>query len=90
MLGDLALGDENYGYVPAILGLQSRVVVDVDFVKDGAEFAQDGGDGGFGFLAKMAAGPCVQSDDARGVSCRRVGVSAMSHGLGPGLAQNCP
>jgi len=64
MLGGFARADENYGDVPCIALFQNRVFVDVDFAEHSAKFAQQRGDGGFGFFAKVTPGTRVERDVA--------------------------
>ena len=65
MLRRFVLADENYRDIPSIALLEKRIFVDVDLVQSGPEFAQQGCDGGFGFLTKVTSGTRIQSDVAR-------------------------
>jgi len=65
MLGGFVLADEDYGNVPSKVLSQNSIFINVDFAEDGAKFAEERGDGGFGFFAKMTAGTGVERDVAR-------------------------
>ena len=65
MLGGLVLPDEKDRDIPSIALGENRIFVDVDLVQRGPEFAQHGGDDGFGFLTKVTSRARVQSDVSR-------------------------
>jgi len=44
--------------------LQNRVVINIDFAEGGTDFAQERGDRGLGFVAKVASGTRVKCDVA--------------------------
>ena len=65
MLRGLVLADENYRDIPSIALPENRIFVNVDLLQGGSEFAQQGCDGGFGFLTKVTSRSRVQSDVSR-------------------------
>ena len=74
MLGGFAGADKNHGDVIAVEGGELRIVVDIDFAKDGVEFAKQRGDELLGVFTKVTAGTRVERDFEKA----RGGV----HGLG--------
>ena len=82
MLRGLVLADENYRDIPSIALSENRIFVDVDLVQRGLEFAQQGCDGGFGFLTKVTSTARVQSDvvGAAGRQPRVFGRVVRAHG----------
>ncbi len=68
MLCRFSLPNEDYRNIPAVALVQFAVIVDVDFVKDRAEFAEQWRDSSFGFFAEMTARTCVERDVTRPAS----------------------
>jgi hypothetical protein len=68
MLRRFALADENDRDFPSVAFFQPRILVNIHFMKDRPELLQNGGDGCFRFLAKVASGTRVQRDVARPAS----------------------
>jgi hypothetical protein len=77
MLCGFALADEDDGDIQAVSLLQHQIVIDVYLAQNGTELAEQRGDGGFRFLAKMASGTRVERDVARAGS-GKAGVFGMS------------
>ena len=92
MLGGLVLPDENDRDIPSIALGENLIFVDVDLVQRGPEFAQHGGDDGFGFLTKMTSRARVQSDISRatGRKPRIFGPVVRAHGWGFEYFMNGP
>jgi hypothetical protein len=67
MFGGFSAADVDDRDVAAEALGESRVVFDVDFAEGGVEFAEQRGDGGFGFLAEVAAGFGVDGDFGAGI-----------------------
>jgi len=85
MLGRFFLADKNHRNIPAVALLQVGIVINIDFAKDGAEFAQKRSDGRLGFVAEVASGAGVKSD-VPGAGSGKAGVFGMSaHRLGVNL-----
>ena len=92
MLGGLVLPDEDYRDIPSVALPENRIFVDVDLLQGGSEFAQQGCDGGFGFLTKVTSGTRVQGDVARatGLEPRVFGRVVRAHGCGLEYFMNGP
>jgi len=56
---------ENNRDVPAVAIFENGIVRDIHFMQCGVEFPQQGLDGRFRFLAKMAAGASIERDFTR-------------------------
>lgn len=92
MFRGLVLPDENDRDIPSIALGENLIFVDVDLVQRGPEFAQHGGDDGFGFLTKMTSRARVQSDISRatGRKPRIFGPVVRAHGWGFEYFMNGP
>lgn len=92
MFRSLVLPDENDRDIPSIALGENLIFVDVDLVQRGPEFAQHGGDDGFGFLTKMTSRARVQSDISRatGRKPRIFGPVVRAHGWGFEYFMNGP
>ena len=64
MLGGFVRTDENHGDVPSVAFFQNSIFVDVHFAENGAELAEQRGNGGLGFFAKVTAGARIERNAA--------------------------